>query len=266
MTNLRTIISSKSPLLKNYKNKNIIETECLLGESFLVIKTENGYSFGELLTDNYFGWLENKALSKKYETTHRVTAISTNIYIENNPKSRVLKRLYLGSELYVSDLKKDWAHILISDNSQIIKAYVPSSHLSKKSIMNHDWIEVGNKFLDSPYVWGGRTINGIDCSALLQLSFKTIGINLPRNTKDQIIFMSKSPNFKEVSITSKKNYNKGLIFFWPGHVAFTNKKNSLLHANAFHMKVAEEPIDNALLRFKINGIPLIKIFSTRNFI
>ena len=135
---------------------------------------------------------------------------------------------------------------------------------SKKSTINSEWIEIGNKFLDAPYVWGGRTISGIDCSALLQLSIKTIGINLPRNTKDQLNFMTKSADFKEISISNKKNFNKGLIFFWSGHVAFTNNRNSLLHANAFHMKVAEEPIHDALLRFKINRIPLLKTFVMNN--
>lgn len=260
MSNLRTIISSKTPLLKNYKNKNIIETECLLGENFSVIKTENRHSFGELLTDNYSGWVETNSLGKKSETTHRVTALSTNIYMKNNPKSIVLKSLYHGSELYVSHFKKEWAHVLVSNNAQIIEGYVPKSHLSKKSNINHEWIKVGNMFLNTPYVWGGRTVSGIDCSALLQLSIKTIGINLPRNTKDQINFMTKSPDFKEISITNKKNFSKGLIFFWSSHVAFTNKKNSLLHANAFHMKVAEEPIHNALLRFETNRIPLLKTF------
>ena len=200
MSDLRTIISSKTPLLKNYENKNIIETECLLGEIFLVIKTENGYCFGELLTDNYVGWVETNSLAKKCKTTHKVIIPATNIYLENNPKSVVLKRLYLGSELFVSHFKNDWAHVLISNKSQIIETYVPKNHLSRKSKTSHEWIEVGNKFLNAPYVWGGKTINGIDCSALLQLSMKTIGINLPRNTRDQLEFMTNSNKFKEVTL------------------------------------------------------------------
>ena len=264
MSDLRIIISSKTPLLKNYKNKNIIETECLFGEIFSVIRTEDGYCFGELLTDNYVGWVETNSLGKKCKTTHKVIVPSTNIYLENNPKSVVLKRLFLGSEIFVNYFNNDWANVLISNNSKIIESYVPKKHLSRKSSISQEWIEVGNKFLNAPYVWGGKTISGIDCSALLQLSIKTIGINLPRNTKEQLEFMTNSTKFKEVTLTKKQNYNKGLIFFWSGHVAFTNKKNSLLHANAFHMKVEEEPIHNALSRFKTNGITLLKIFILNN--
>ena len=260
MTNLRSIIYSKTPLFKSFNNKNIIETECLLGENFLVTKTQNEYSFGKLLTDNYTGWVETNALGNKSETTHRVITLSTNIYLEKTPKSVVLKGLSLGCELHVRRCEQEWAQVLISNNSQIIKAYVPKNHLSKNSFINHKWTQIGTAYLNTPYVWGGRTYRGIDCSALIQLSMKTIGINLPRNTEDQINFMNESKDFKEVSITNQKNFNEGLILFWLGHVGFINKKNTLLHASAFHMKVVEEPIDVTLKRFKGKGIPLLKIF------
>ena len=160
MTNLRSIIYSKTPLFKSFNNKNIIETECLLGESFLVTKTQNEYSFGKLLTDNYTGWVETNALGDKSETTHRVITLSTNIYLEKTPKSVVLKGLSLGCELHVRRCEQEWAQVLISNNSQIIKAYVPKNHLSK--------IEDVDIALESAKLTKSQIINQVATAILAQ--------------------------------------------------------------------------------------------------
>ena len=98
--------------------------------------------------------------------------------------------------------------------------YIPTKHINKIN-KKLSWLKIIKLFENAPYLWGGKTVNGIDCSGLLQLSMKFFGLNIPRDTKDQKTY------FQNFILKSKhKNYNKGDIIFWKGHVAIVLKKNN----------------------------------------
>lgn len=256
MENIKQIISFKTPLYKFIHNNIIIETECLFGENFTVNSELKEWSFGTLSTDNYKGWVKTKYLGPSQDNNHKVILKFSNIYLNPDPKSTIITYLSLGSKVNVNETDNDWAKVSFSSENKKVIGFIPINHLSKISDYNHDWIKIGNEMKNIPYVWGGRSSIGIDCSALLQLSIQTIGINLPRNTNNQISYMKASKKFKkvEVDFSQKQEIKKGLIIFWPGHVGIISKKNTLLHANAYFMKVCEENVYKVFSRLKGDNI------------
>ncbi|MDC1356852.1 C40 family peptidase [Pseudomonadota bacterium] len=228
----------------------------MFGEIFSVYKTIEDWCFGTLLTDNHEGWIQAKYLGSYKENNYRIKSKSSNIYLYPDAKSIVLKYLSLGSTVYAHKIENDWATISLNSKNSSKTGFIPVNHLTKVTEYKCDWINTSYEMLNTPYVWGGRTSNGIDCSALLQLSFQSTGINLPRNTKEQVLFMKTSQRFKEIDLDllRKSNIQKGFIIFWPGHVGIMSKKNILLHANAYHMNVCEENIFSVFNRFKSHNI------------
>tara|TARA_B100000242_G_scaffold97307_1_gene66818 strand:- start:945 stop:1430 length:486 start_codon:yes stop_codon:yes gene_type:complete len=150
-------------------------------------------------------------------------------------------KLFAGSKIKIIEFDKTWSKIEIFDKN-FFYGYVPTKHIIKIN-KKLSWIKIIKQFENTPYLWGGKTVNGIDCSGLLQLSMKFTGLNIPRDTNDQKTY------FQNFILKSKhKNYNRGDIIFWKGHVAIVLKKTQLIHANAFHMSVKVEEIESTLKR------------------
>ena len=114
-------------------------------------------------------------------------------------------------------------------------------------------VSIAEKLLGTPYVWGGRNSIGLDCSALLQLSYQTYGENIPRNSIDQSLLS------KEI-IHNNEELKRGFVIFWKGHVGIMVDEINCVHANAFHMEVSKEPLVKILERAGKNN-PIIKIMN-----
>ena len=258
----KQIISHNVQLYSEPNEKIELETECLFGEVFSVYKIFKNWTFGKLKTDNYLGWIKTINLGDSILSTHVVMSRSTNIQQAPNVKSQVVKSLSLGCKVTVIDFKETWSVIQFVIANKRTLGFVSTNHLSKISNFDHDWKKIGFQMLNTPYKWGGRTHQGLDCSALLQLSFQTIGINLPRNSYEQMCFMNNSEMFNNIKIDQNKLscLKEGTIIFWDGHVGFTSSSGILLHANAFHMKVAQEPIIETLRRFENKNIFITSLF------
>ena len=256
MKNIKQIITLKAPLFRTTNKEDSVETECLLGEKFIVKKELKEWYFGILCTDNYEGWIEKKYLGNFKVNNYRVIKRSSNIYSNADDKSPILQRLSFGCLLDVVEIKKKWAKINLNNRISKNTGFVPANHILKKTKKSKDWIKYCYDMIGIPYIWGGRSSDGIDCSALLQLSFHAIGINLPRNTNEQQKYMKLSKKFKQLNLKffEKKNYEQGIIIFWPGHVGIISKKNTLLHSNANLMMVCEESIHEALSRLRNKNI------------
>ena len=263
---IKQIVSHNAQLYSKPNENSELETECLFGELFSVYKNFNNWTFGILSTDNYLGWIKTSNLGDVTLASHVVISKSTNIQKTSNIKSKVIKSLSLGSKVRIIDFEKTWSVIEFVINTKKTIGFIPSNHLSKISNFDHDWEKIGFQMLNTPYKWGGRTNQGLDCSALLQLSFQTIGINLPRNTSEQICFMHNSKNFENIKIDQDKILclKKGTIIFWDGHVGFMSTSKNLLHANAFHMKVEQEPVVETIKRFE-NDETFVTSFFTFNY-
>lgn len=239
------IIKPSTHMKLNTNETSALETECLFGEKVDILDHYLDWVYCELTTDNYTGWIHKSSLGKSIETTHRVINKRTFIYKDPNPKSEILLYIPMGSRLAIKNIKSGWAKtsLIIEDKTHI--GYVPSSHFVNIKHKVKDWVAMAQQLNGTPYKWGGRDTVGIDCSALLQLSYQTYGENLPRNTSQQIKL-----NKKKVNIIN--DLKRGCVVFWEGHVGIMIDSINCIHANAYHMKTTTEPLINIIDRMDKN--------------
>ena len=217
-----------------------LETECLFGETLEILQEHLDWVYCRLTTDNYYGWVQKKGLGKLKNPTHRVFTKRSFIYAEKNPKSNCLLYLPLGAKLPINDIQSEWAQVRLCDH-KIQLGYLPASHIVSLDHRVRDWVNIAELLIGTPYKWGGRDTIGIDCSALLQLSYQTYGENIPRNTSEQV-------KLKKREVNQINQLDRGCVVFWEGHVGIMVDKLNCIHANAYHMKTITEPLSNIVKR------------------
>ena len=211
-----------------------LETECLFGEKVEIIDEQLDWVYCKLTTDNYCGWIRKEGLGILENPTHRVLVKRSFIYVDKNPKSNTFFYLPMGAQISVKKIISEWAHIIFYYCNELRTGYVPSKHIVNLHHKVKDWVEVAQRLEGTPYKWGGRDTIGIDCSALLQLSYQTYGEYIPRNTSQQILLKKK--NIKNIC-----DLKRGCVIFWKGHVGIMVDNLNCIHANAFHMQTKTEP-------------------------
>ena len=230
-TNLYSINDTKAPLA----------TELLLGEEFVVYENKAGWSWGQSLRDSYVGYVRSESLStynkNKY---HIVSNIFAPVYEEPKTRSRVMMKLCMNSKISISKSRKNF---LLSNVGWIL-----DEHIKKDDAFEKDFVEIATKFINTPYLWGGKSYSGIDCSGLVQLSLQRFGILSPRDSDQQERNLGK--NIGKVA----ENLERGDLVFWKGHVAIVVDSNSIIHANSFHKKVTLESTQEAIERLKAKSI------------
>jgi hypothetical protein len=217
-----------------------LETECLFGETINILDESLDWVYCKLNTDNYHGWVKKEGLGKIKNPTHRVIANRSFVYTDKNPKSNYLLYLPLGAQLVIDNIQSEWAKIILCNN-KIHVGYVPSRHIVSLDHRVKDWVAIAELSLGTPYKWGGRDTIGLDCSALLQLSYQTYGEDIPRNTSQQV-------KLKKKHIRDVKDLKRGCVVFWKGHVGIMIDKFNCIHANAFHMQTKIEPLNQIINR------------------
>jgi hypothetical protein len=213
-----------------------LETECLFGERVEILEDRFDWVYCKLITDNYCGWIKKEGLGKLINPTHRVIVKRSFIYINKDSKSYPFFYLPMGARILVKNIKPDWAEISFYNNHETHTGYVPTKHIVKLCHKVKDWVEVAQLLEGTPYKWGGRDTIGLDCSALLQLSYQTYGESIPRNTSQQV-------QLKKKYIKNINDLKRGCVVFWKGHVGIMIDKFNCIHANAFHMQTKIEPLD-----------------------
>lgn len=218
-----------------------VETELLFGEHFTVFDTQDGFSWGQSGHDGYVGYVEAAALSApRASPTHRVTASSTFVYGEANLKSAVIGTLPFNARVAIGD--GEFAPL--EDGG-----FVFAPHCAPLGALAGDWVAVASRFTGTPYLWGGRTPLGFDCSGLIQSALAAAGIAAPRDTDMQEHALGAS-----VAVNAGlQGLRRGDIVFWKGHVGAMLDAVTLLHANAHHMAVAAEPLRGAADRIAAKG-------------
>lgn len=246
------IIKPSSPMKSKPSEVSLLETECLFGETIEILDENLKWVYCRLLTDNYYGWIKKEDVGNFQTSTHRVISNRSFIFKEQSVKSSYIDYLPLGSQLTVTSIEGDWAQINLSNNN---KAYVPRKHIITISNKINNWVEIAEQLVGTPYKWGGRDSIGLDCSALLQLSYQAYGKNIPRNTIDQI-------KLNKETVTDINSLNRGFVIFWEGHVGIMTDKSNCIHANEFHMKTTIEPLVDIIIRMdKKNQIIKIMNFN-----
>lgn len=248
-------ICKPSTILKSAPNENSnIETECLYGEKVKVLESVGKWIKCITLLDKYEGWIKVSDVYELGKTTHRVIYPRSFVYNKPNIKSYAFSYLPMGSKVKVDPYDNTWSKMNLFCNKGYKSGFILSKHIVRKNEVVKDWVSIAEKLIGVPYKWGGRDSMGIDCSALIQLSLETIGINFPRNSNDQENLHVGIPyNYKLIS--------RGSLIYWNGHVGVMKNKNELLHANAFHMMVMSENINLAIHRIHKNYGPIKKVIN-----
>ena len=234
-----TVKSTFTPLYANKGSK--LSTQLLYGEECDIFDTKNGWSWIQSRRDNYVGYTPTINLTRKiYKPNSKVISLRTIIYTKPDIKS--VTKGYLSFNSLVEVIKIKGKYSLIKN-----LGWCPSLDLVKIKSSKFNHIDLSKQYLDTPYLWGGRDSMGIDCSGLVQNLHQINNRPFPRDTDMQEIFVTNEVKFE-------KDLKAGDLVFWKGHVAMMIDNSNIIHANAFHMKTAIEPLSTAKKRIlKSNG-------------
>ena len=236
------IVAASAPLRRSPQADAPLETEALFGETVAVYDDSEGWAWAQLERDQYVGYLPSAALGAPSAPTHRVAALRTHAYPGPAIKLPPRMGLSLGAELRVVGREGDFA---VSQD----RLYLWSRHLAELGAREPDAVAVAELFLEAPYLWGGRTSEGIDCSGLVQTALIAAGIASPRDSD-----MQEAALGEPIAIDDPKApLARGDLLFWKGHVGIMRDPVTLLHANGWHMKTVCEPLAQACGRIAANG-------------
>jgi cell wall-associated NlpC family hydrolase len=245
---LREVVDAQAPVRRSPSPDAAYETEALKGERVTVYETtEEGWSWGQLENDGYVGWLPANALAVPGPApTHRVCVLRTLVFPGLSIKLPPLEALSFGTRVAITRVE-DTLAVTASGGA------VPAGHLAPLRTTESDPVAVAEKFLNVPYLWGGKTSFGIDCSGLVQTALTACDIPCPRDSdmQERDVGTARPLSLSEV--------RRGDLLFWKGHVAMVCDWATIIHANAHHMAVAIEPMREAVDRIRAAGSELIGI-------
>ena len=212
-----------------------------LGAGFTVVDRDRGHAFGFAARDGYCGWLPEAALGVGPEPSHWVTSVGTHLYGEPRVQAAILPALPMGARLRVVGQAGRFAETPLG--------FVPMSHLRALGDWCSDPVAVAEGFLGTPYLWGGNSRAGLDCSGLAQAAHLACGIAFAGDADLQETVGRE--------IAADEAFRRGDLLFWPGHVALVAGGGRLIHANGHSMSVAYEGIADCVARvLAAEGVPV----------
>lgn len=241
------VMDPQAPVRREPRPDGALDTEALLGERVIVYETtDEGWSWGQLHSDGYVGWLPAFALARpRAEPTHRVSALRTLAFPGPSIKIPPVHSPPLGARIAVARQQDRFA---VTPNG----LYLPAHHLVSLDSREGDFVGVAERFAGAPYLWGGKTSLGLDCSGLVQVALTACGVTCPRDSDMQEKALG-------ATVDLKSGLKRGDLIFWKGHVAIARDDVSMIHANAFHMAVTVEPIHEAIERIAAGGSDVTSI-------
>jgi len=232
-------------IYENPKQSSKLSSQMLYGEKFKIINKKNNWLKIKTDYDNYTGYIINKNYSKKFEPSFKISSLKSKIFTKKNNKF-IMTGKYLYFESGVVKKNENKKFLEFEKNKWIKKIDLKSINHYEKN-----YGKIFKLFLNSRYLWGGKTSKGIDCSSLVQIYFYYNRVFFPRDTKDQIRFCNKV----------KKKIIKGSIIFWKGHVGICLNRSKFIHAYGPKKKVLIMRTDHTIKLIKKTAKLIIKKIS-----
>ncbi len=240
---LRQVAVPVLPLRREPRFDSTLDTEALLGETVTVFDENEGWAWVQIARDGYVGYMPSEGLTRRIVTpTHRIATLRTYVFPQPDSKSPPLALLSLNA--LVSVTGTDGKFLALDSGG-----FVYASHTVPAGETAADFVAVAESFLGTPYLWGGRTSIGLDCSGLVQLAAEAAGVIVPRDADMQAAEIGEW--------VGNAKLRRGDLVFWEGHVGIMTSEVDFLHANAHHMAVELEPFAEARDRIKAVGYDVL---------
>jgi hypothetical protein len=243
------VVEAIAPVRESPSSEAMLLTEALKGERVTIYdRNGEGWAWGQLAGDGYVGWLPDRALARPAaEPTHRIAALRTFAFPGPSIKLPPVETLVLGSSITV--VREDQTFAVTREGH-----FVPKRHVAILGEMEPDFVAVAERFVGTPYLWGGKSSLGIDCSGLMQVSLNATGLACPRDSD-----MQQNGMGQPLDPAAWDTPQRGDLLFWTGHVAIARDADTIVHANAFHMATVIEDRREAIARIRNAGNELAAV-------
>jgi cell wall-associated NlpC family hydrolase len=243
------ISEALAPLRTGPSSDAELATQALKGERVTIYdRNSEGFAWGQLNSDGYVGWLPDRALTKPGAApTHKVTGLRTFAFPGPSIKLPPVEALVMGTAITVT---REVGAFAVTREGW----YLPRQHVGSIDRHEADFVAVAERFVGTPYLWGGKSSLGIDCSGLVQVALNAAGTGCPRDSDMQQDGLGRTLNPPE-----SKRLQRGDLMFWNGHVAIVRNGDTIVHANAHHMATVIENTRDAIARIKAAGSEIAAI-------
>ena len=222
-----------------------VTSQIIYGEKFNILSKNKNWLKIKTSFDNYIGYIKNENYINNFKPTHKISILKAEIF--NKTKKKTKYFLTFASKISI-----------IQENKKFIEfeknKWVKKTDIKKIDYIEKNYLKILKLFLDTRYVWGGKTYKGIDCSAILQLIFYYNNKFFPRDTIDQIRYSKKT--------IREKIFKKGDVIFWKGHVAICINSQKLIHAYGPEKKVLLMSIKKTINKIEKTTKLIIKKISS----